>query len=92
MDQHHRLATREEFKAEFDRILGLGPDQEQDKRSLGVLVNPLFGFTPVDRPVFWRVLAVQQRLHSAFADRSARAIFEETLSEEAEHLIQQAVS
>jgi len=57
-----RFATREEFKAEFDRILASRDDRA--RRSLGVLVNPLFGFTPESRPVFWRVLAIQYLLLS----------------------------
>jgi hypothetical protein len=67
-----RLATREEFKAEFDRILGFG--DEHARRSLGVLVNPLFGFTPRLRPVFWRVLAIQYLVYSKVVGRGTGAI------------------
>jgi hypothetical protein len=62
LDGRSRLATREEFKAEFDRILRAG--RERDQRALGVLINPLLGFTPTGRPVYWRVLAVQYQLYS----------------------------
>jgi hypothetical protein len=75
LDHGTRLATREEFKAEFDRIRH--SNDEHERRSLGVLVNPLFGFTPTSRPVYWRVLAVQQRLHQALADQAARGIFDD---------------
>ena len=56
-----RLTTKEEFKAEFDRILSLS--DEHERRALGVLVNPLFGFNPASRPVYWRVLSRQQLEH-----------------------------
>jgi hypothetical protein len=76
LDLQPRLATREEFKAEFDRILRTGDEHEQ--RGLGVLVNPLFGFTPADRPVYWRVLALQQRLHNAIVQTTSATIFDES--------------
>ena len=44
LKHNKRLATKEEFKAKFDRILASENDHE--RRSLGVLMNPLFGFTP----------------------------------------------
>jgi hypothetical protein len=56
-----RLATKQEFKAEFDRILISG--DSQSKRSLGVLINPLFGFMPASRPVYRRILAMQYQLY-----------------------------
>lgn len=70
-DRNHdlRIATKEEFKTEFDRILRSrdGPD----RRALGVLVNPLFGFSKKSRPVFWRVLAVQYLIYSTLLGRDA---------------------
>jgi hypothetical protein len=60
-----RLATREEFKSEFDGVLR--GSNEQDRRSLGVLVNPLLGFTPATRPVFKRILEQQRRLYERLA-------------------------
>lgn len=68
IDGQQRLATNEEFKAEFDRVLRTGT--EHDQRALGVLVNPLFGFTPTDRPVFWRVLARQRQLYNEILDHA----------------------
>ncbi|MDQ3790635.1 MAG: toll/interleukin-1 receptor domain-containing protein [Actinomycetota bacterium] len=68
LDGRRRLATREEFKATFDRILRSGT--EHDKRAVGVLVNPLFGFTPADRPVYWRVLALQYHAYSEILGRT----------------------
>ncbi|WP_421798267.1 toll/interleukin-1 receptor domain-containing protein [Haliscomenobacter sp.] len=56
-----RLTTKEEFKAEFDRVL-----KSRDsslRRSLGVLINPLFGFTPEARPVYWRILKKYYELY-----------------------------
>ena len=87
MSQSLRLATREEFKAEFDRVLRSGT--KHDQRSLGVLVNPLFGFTPRGRPVFWRVLALQDLLHSRLAGRSAKALFEDSLIYEIEQFVRE---
>jgi hypothetical protein len=60
IDGKARLVTKEEFKAQFDRILK-GEGYSLD-RCLGVLINPLFGFTPELRPVYWRILAVQYQL------------------------------
>ncbi len=77
MSRSLRLATKEEFKAEFDRVLRSGT--EHDRRSLGVLVNPLFGFTPRDRPVFRRVLALQHLLYMQLAGESSEALFEDSL-------------
>lgn len=77
LDRRQRLATKEEFKAEFDRVLASGTEHE--KRSLGVLVNPLFGFTPRDRPVYLRVLALQYLLYCQLADQPPRAVFDEPL-------------
>ncbi|MBD0351174.1 MAG: hypothetical protein ICV65_08480, partial [Flavisolibacter sp.] len=57
-----RLATKEEFKAEFDRILA--STQSDLRQSLGVLINPLLGFTPHTRPVYWRILAIQYDLYT----------------------------
>lgn len=75
ISRNRRLATREEFKAEFDRIQQ--SSNEHERRSLGVLVNPLFGFTPADRPVYWRVLALQQWLHEAIVNHSIEAAFDD---------------
>jgi hypothetical protein len=77
MDQSQRQATREEFKAEFDRVLRSGA--EHDQRLLGVLVNPVFGFNPRKRPVFCRVLALQYLLHCQLVGRSPRGLFEDSL-------------
>jgi hypothetical protein len=57
-----RLATREEFKAEFDRVLK--SNDEPARRSLGVFLNPLFGFTPGERPVYARILMKWRDLYS----------------------------
>jgi hypothetical protein len=37
---------------------------ERMRRSLGVLLNPLFGFTPKSRPIFWRILSIRCVLSS----------------------------
>lgn len=74
LDGKSRLATREEFKAEFDRILRAG--RERDQRALGILVNPLLGFTPTSRPVYWRVLAVQHQLYNEILDSEPTAPFD----------------
>lgn len=77
LDRRQRLATKEEFKAEFDRVLASGTESE--KRSLGVLVNPLFGFTPRGRPVYLRILALQYLLHCQLAGQPLRPVFSEPL-------------
>lgn len=64
-----RIATREEFKAEFDRVLTSGA--LSDRRSLGVLINPLLGFSIDTRPVYWRVLAVQYHIYLGIVGREA---------------------
>lgn len=72
---HKRLATKAEFKAEFDRILESKLDK--DRQALGVLVNPLMGFNPRDRPVFCRILAVQAQLYQQMLQRAISAVFDQ---------------
>jgi hypothetical protein len=74
IDRQQRLATREEFKAEFDRILRAGT--EHDQRGLGVLINPLPGFTPTNRPVYWRILALQYHLYNKILDSESITPFD----------------
>ena len=64
LDDNKRLATREEFKAEFDQILR--SRSENERRSLGVLINPLLGYNPIERPVYYRILNRQQQLYRSF--------------------------
>jgi hypothetical protein len=85
IDRNRRLATREEFKAEFDRIER--GDKDHERRALGVLINPLLGFTPTERPVYLRVLALQQRLYQALANSAARAIFDEATNSVVDHVL-----
>jgi hypothetical protein len=68
-----RLATRAEFKAEFQRIVT--SNVERSRRSLGVLINPLLGFTPMTRPVYWRILAIQHQLYSDMLGRNIPGLF-----------------
>lgn len=69
-----RLATRSEFLAEFDRVVGHG--DELAKRGLGVLLNPLFGFAPSSRPVYWRVLAAQSVLYARLLNTEPPDVFD----------------
>lgn len=72
-----RLATKEEFKAEFDRILarkGIG-----DRRTLGVLINPIMGYNHHDRPVFCRILAIQMMLHLRIMEPIDGSVSEQTI-------------
>jgi TIR domain len=85
LNRNKRLATREEFKAEFDRIQR-SPD-EQERRRLGVLINPLFGFTPASRPVYWRVLAHQQRLHLIIVYQSSKTVFDDITNSVVDHFM-----
>jgi len=85
IDRSPRLATKEEFKAEFDRILRSGGESE--RRSLGVLINPLFGFTPASRPVFARILALQYRLHSELTSLWPEALFDSSLASQLEQFL-----
>jgi hypothetical protein len=72
-----RLATRAEFAAEFDRVLRT---DESSQRGLGVLINPLFGFSPEQRPVYWRILAVQCVLYANLIGTNPPSVFDrETL-------------
>ena len=72
-----RMATRDEFKAEFYRVLRSG--DEGSRRSLGVMLNPLFGFTPRLRPVLWRILSIQGLLYAQITGRQLDALFEDDL-------------
>jgi hypothetical protein len=71
-----RLVTRSEFLAEFDRVVAHG--DELDKRGLGVLLNPLFGFAPSSRPVYWRVLAAQSVLYARLLGTDPPDVFDES--------------
>jgi hypothetical protein len=48
------------------------------QKILGVAANPLYGFTPFERPVFWRSLMVQAHLHHALS---------ESIPNEPEHIL-----
>jgi hypothetical protein len=37
------------------------------QEDLGLLANALYGFTPLTRPIFWRLLVVWRRLYSTYA-------------------------
>ena len=69
-----RLATRSEFLAEFERV---AQGEESEKRALGVLLNPLFGFAPSVRPVYWRVLAAQSALYAKLLAVPPLGVFDE---------------
>lgn len=66
-----RVATKAEFRAEFDRVLRSGT--QPDRRALGVLINPMLGFSMETRPVFWRALSVQYHLYSSIIGRDLGA-------------------
>jgi hypothetical protein len=81
---HLRLATEAEFSAEYDRVKrSYGADQ----RSLGVLLNPLFGFNPFDRPIYWRVLAAQALAYSNLLGKALPSCFEATTRRVAERFV-----
>jgi hypothetical protein len=89
LDGRSRLATREEFKEEFDSVLRGRIAREE--RALGVLLNPLLGFTPANRPVYWRILAVQYELyHRLLGITTPSRIFDDTTSALARRLADQA--
>ena len=71
-----RLATRSEFLSEFERVVAGG--DESAKRLLGVLVNPLFGFTPSVRPVYWRILAAQSVLYARLLGVAPPDVFDQS--------------
>jgi TIR domain len=85
-----RMATKDEFKAEFNRILQ--SRDERSRRSLGVLLNPLFGFTPKTRPVFWRVLCIQWVLYESITGRRPSSPFDEHLRRLAHNYVEQRTS
>ncbi|NUS80502.1 MAG: toll/interleukin-1 receptor domain-containing protein [Streptomyces sp.] len=88
LDGGIRLATKEEFKLEFDRILRSG--SQHDRRGLGVLINPLFGFTPTTRPVYLRILAIQAMCYGLLIDRDHSELFGSDTRDVVEKFLQSA--
>jgi hypothetical protein len=68
------MATQDEYKAEFYRVLR--SDDDRSRRSLGVLLNALFGFTPKSRSVFWRILPIQCVLYASITGRRLNVPFD----------------
>jgi hypothetical protein len=65
-----RLATFGQFEAAFERAFETGDDTE---KILGVFSNPLFDYDPIQRPVFFRILAVQAVLYHALFESGTRS-------------------
>ena len=64
-----RLASYGEFEHQFNRAFAAGDESEQ---LLGV-ANPLFDYDPLERPVFFRLLAVQAVLYRALYRAGTRS-------------------
>lgn len=63
-----RLTTLSEFE---DCYLELFDSPEDSRaKSLGLFCNPLYGFTPADRPVYWRMLMCQLLIYRRISRRS----------------------
>lgn len=60
-----RVLTYGEFEDLYVRLYKEG-DRESQK-TLGVFANPLYGFAPHKRPVFWRLALIQAHLHRALS-------------------------
>jgi hypothetical protein len=67
---HPRLATFGEFERRFLHAAAAGGD---DEKLLGVFANPLFDYSPNERPVFFRLLAVQAALYRALFRTGTRS-------------------
>jgi hypothetical protein len=63
-----RLTTLSEFE---DRYLELFDSPANSRtKSLGLFCNPLYNFTPLDRPVYWRMLMCQLLIYRRISQRS----------------------
>jgi hypothetical protein len=58
-----RVVTFGEFE-DLYRSIYRGDDPNEQK-ILGIAANAMYGFTPFDRPVFWRLIMVHVHLHNA---------------------------
>ncbi|MEV6847639.1 hypothetical protein [Actinoplanes sp. NPDC051411] len=63
-----RLTTVNEFEQRYLEIFN-NPDDARNK-SLGLFCNPLYNFTPADRPVYWRMLMCQLLIYRRISKRS----------------------
>jgi hypothetical protein len=55
-----RVLTFGEFEDLYQKTFESDSSQQ---KILGLAANPLYGFTPFERPVFWRLILVQAHLH-----------------------------
>ncbi len=62
-NQTQRLATFGEFEDVY--IATYEGDERSRQKLLGIAANPLYGFSPSDRPIFLRLIMVQVHLHEA---------------------------
>ncbi len=62
-----KLKSEEAFREQFRAAKKLGGKAAQ---ALGILANPLFGFTPTSRPVYFRVLWVWIACYKMYQDLS----------------------
>jgi hypothetical protein len=68
--QARRLRSISEFRSHYRSLYDSGSASAQEP--LGIAANPLFGFSPAARPVYWRMLILHARIHRALlrtADR-----------------------
>lgn len=54
-----------DFERRFKAAASEGGEAE---KTLGVLANALFDFTPATRPVYWRLLAIQATLYDGMSE------------------------
>jgi hypothetical protein len=62
-----RLLTFGEFEDLYLKTYESDESDTNRQKILGVAANPLYGFTPFDRPVFWRLIMAQAYLHHALS-------------------------
>lgn len=57
-----QLKELDEFRRTYCALYRSG--SRTDQQPMGILANPLFGFSVRERPVYWRLLVMQARLYS----------------------------
>jgi hypothetical protein len=59
------LVTADEFRQTYKALSSGGGREVASQQAIGLLGNGFFGFTPLTRPVLWRVLICHLRLYRA---------------------------
>jgi hypothetical protein len=59
--ERRRVISFGEFEDLYNQTFN-GADRDKQK-TIGVAANALYGFTPIERPVFWRIITIHAHLH-----------------------------